>query len=98
MSYDGPWFKGGNLITGPTPTSSIFIKSFDAKLWVDKFTESGISAMEEHHNMVWRLAPTERLPEYDMKQSWGPLCEFLGKNLPATDFPRLNHLQAHKVW
>jgi hypothetical protein len=27
--------------------------------------------------------------EFDVKQGWGPLCHFLGKDVPKEDFPRI---------
>ena len=28
--------------------------------------------------------------EFDLKEGWGPLCAFLGKEQPNAPFPRLN--------
>ena len=41
---------------------------------------------------------------YNVKEGWEPLCEFLGKDIPETAFPRENvggshiaqHFQAHE--
>ena len=35
------------------------------------------------------IAP-ERLLVFDVAEGWGPLCEFLGVEVPDTPFPRLN--------
>lgn len=34
--------------------------------------------------------PADRLLVFNVKQGWGPLCDFLGKRLPEGDFPRVN--------
>ena len=34
--------------------------------------------------------PAERLLVYDIKEGWGPLCEFLGVEIPDKPFPHLN--------
>jgi hypothetical protein len=39
---------------------------------------------------VRNTVPKERLLEFDVKQGWGPLCEFLGKPVPASPFPHIN--------
>ena len=34
--------------------------------------------------------PAERLLVYDVREGWEPLCEFLGVDIPAVNFPRVN--------
>ena len=34
--------------------------------------------------------PADRLLIFDVKQGWAPLCEFLGRPVPAVPFPRGN--------
>ncbi len=48
----------------------------------------------EHNEMVRRITPKERLLEYKMGSGWGPLCEFLGKDVPGVEFPRVNEAEA----
>lgn len=40
---------------------------------------------EEHNTYVKKIVPADRLLEFDVKDGWGPLCEFLGVEVP---FPR----------
>ncbi len=40
--------------------------------------------------MVRRRVPKERLLVFDVKEGWGPLCEFLGVEEPDKPFPHLN--------
>ncbi|KAF6826966.1 nad dependent epimerase [Colletotrichum plurivorum] len=44
----------------------------------------------EHYELVRRITPKERLLEFDLKDGWAPLCEFLGKPVPKEPFPHLN--------
>lgn len=37
-----------------------------------------------------RVTPKERLLEYKLGSGWEPLCKFLGKPIPNTEFPHLN--------
>ena len=35
--------------------------------------------------------PAGRLLVFEVKDGWGPLCEFLDVSVPDGDFPRTNH-------
>ena len=48
----------------------------------------------DHNEMVRRVTPKERLLEYRMGSGWGPLREFLGKDVPGVEFPRVNEAAA----
>ncbi|KAI1265847.1 hypothetical protein F5Y18DRAFT_29874 [Xylariaceae sp. FL1019] len=39
--------------------------------------------------------PPENILEYKLGDGWEPLCEFLGKPVPNTPFPRLNDAASH---
>ncbi|KAJ7100247.1 hypothetical protein B0H15DRAFT_819449 [Mycena belliarum] len=49
-----------------------------------------------HYEEVRRLAPKGRLLEFEVKEGWGPLAKFLGKEVPATAFPRVNDTEQFK--
>ena len=44
----------------------------------------------EHYAHVRAITPKERLLNFQLKEGWGPLCEFLGKDVPRVPFPRLH--------
>jgi hypothetical protein len=44
----------------------------------------------EHYEMIRRVTPRKRLLEYKLGQGWEPLCQFLGEDVPAVEFPRVN--------
>ncbi|KAM5356772.1 hypothetical protein ACJ41O_003418 [Fusarium nematophilum] len=52
------------------------------------------SKYREHYARVRSVTPPERLLEFKLEDGWGPLCEFLGKDIPSSGFPRLNE----KAW
>lgn len=56
----------------------------------DNFPTQGKQAYLDHNEEVRRLVPAERLLEYDVKDGWGPLCEFLGEQVPDEPFPHRN--------
>lgn len=49
-----------------------------------------ISVFNRHAEEVRRVIPQERLLVFEAKDGWAPLCEFLGKPIPAEPFPRVN--------
>ena len=53
--------------------------------------EHAIAVFHEWNEGVKRRVPAEKLLVYDVKEGWGPLCEFLGVETPEGEpFPHLN--------
>ena len=53
--------------------------------------ERATEGFERHSREVRERVPAERLLVYQVKQGWGPLCEFLGVARPRDEpFPHLN--------
>jgi hypothetical protein len=65
-------------------------------IWEDTFDDRfedksyAIGVFESHNDEVRRRISPERLLVYEVKEGWGPLCEFLGVEVPDKPFPRLN--------
>lgn len=51
---------------------------------------SAIRAYRTHNARVRDTIPAARLLVFDVRQGWGPVCDFLGVPAPATAFPRTN--------
>lgn len=47
-----------------------------------------------HYAHVRALVPKERLLEFRAKDGWGPLCEFLGKEVPKGEYPAVNEARS----
>ena len=47
-------------------------------------------AFNAHIEAVKAAIPADRLLVYQVKDGWGPLCEFLGVPVPDEPFPRTN--------
>ncbi|KAJ9199299.1 hypothetical protein DTO166G4_9112 [Paecilomyces variotii] len=56
------------------------------------FPNKGKQVYLDHVAEVRSLVPPERLLEYNINDGWGPLCEFLGEEVPDTPFPRGNDM------
>ena len=50
----------------------------------------------QHYERIRQLAASDpgRLLEFDLESGWKPLCEFLGKEEPQIEFPRINETDA----
>lgn len=65
-------------------------------IWADTFhgkfedKEYAEAIFERHNAEVQRVVPPEKLLVYEVKEGWGPLCDFLGVEVPDKPFPRLN--------
>ncbi len=49
-----------------------------------------VRRFQEHNEEVRNTIPASRLLVYQVKQGWGPLCEFLELPEPDIDFPHVN--------
>ncbi|MGH3146553.1 MAG: sulfotransferase family protein [Rubrobacter sp.] len=65
----------------------IWLGTFDGR-FEDK--RHAIGVFEGHNEQVRQHVPPEKLLVYDVKDGWGPLCEFLGVQAPDEPFPRTN--------
>lgn len=52
--------------------------------------EYAIETFERHNEEVKQHVPAENLLVYEVGEGWGPLCEFLGVEVPDEPFPHLN--------
>jgi len=53
-----------------------------------------IQRFNEHNAEVRASIPASRLLEFEVKQGWQPLCEFLDVRVPDTEFPNINDSEA----
>lgn len=76
----GPWYEHGVVVLPCAyDTTHDFSPSSPAR-----------EAFHRHYARVRAAAPKERILEYHVKDGWKPLCEFLGKDVPEGEFPRVN--------
>jgi Sulfotransferase domain len=77
-------FKTGQ---GPMAEEIIWQGTFGGR-FEDK--DHAIEVFNRHNEEVQRCVPKERLLVYEVKEGWGPLCEFLGVEEPNKPFAHLN--------
>jgi len=65
-------------------------------MWDDDFTANGREFYRRHNDTVRKLAAADQLLVFDVKQGWGPLCGFLGKNVPEEAFPRRDDWKGYR--
>ncbi len=52
--------------------------------------EHVLEVYQEHIQHVVELVPRERLLQFDVREGWEPLCDFLQKAIPLETFPKVN--------
>ncbi|KAM0324416.1 hypothetical protein ACHAQA_008198 [Verticillium albo-atrum] len=63
---------------------------------VEELREVMPAAYEAYYQEIKDLVPADRLLVYRVgKDGWEPLCRFLEKDVPATEFPFVNETDAH---
>lgn len=79
------------------PVSRVHLQMIGTIIWKDtfhgKFEDKAyaLSVFNRHNEEVKKVVPAEKLLVYDVKEGWGPLCSFLGVDVPKdTPFPHLN--------
>jgi len=55
-----------------------------------KSTVIAMKRYREHNERVQAVIPPKKLLIYNVKNSWKPLCGFLGCNVPDQEFPSVN--------
>ncbi len=54
------------------------------------------AAYIRHYKEIREMVPPEQLLEFQLKDGWEPLCNFLGKEVPSVPFPHVNDAAAYK--
>ena len=80
-------FVPGVFEIGRMDNEIIWQGTFDGK-FEDK--RHAIEVFNRHNEEVRRRVPREHLLVYEVREGWGPLCEFLDVEEPDQPFPRLN--------
>ena len=91
-AWANPWRRFLVLLSGRTSMAS----KFHEYLWQNDFPRHGKRFYQEHNALVRSLVPSDRLLEYQVAQGWGPLCQFLHKDVPTRKFPNVNSIQAFR--
>jgi hypothetical protein len=86
-------------VNSPKPSKSGLAEAFHGHIWNNDFPKYGRDAYKKHNDGVRTFTHGRNLLEYQVKDGWGPLCEFLEIEAPTTPFPRaddwLEYKKAH---
>lgn len=83
-------------VAGPASRKHL-LGFFEAKD-VDELRAKAKEGYLAHYRRVREMVPKERLLDFKMEDGWGPLCEFLGKDVPVDEpFPHVNDAEALKA-
>ena len=91
-----PLYRVGLAFVGLFVPGVLEIGRMDEIIWQGTFggkfedKHHAIEVFDRHNEEVRRRVPQDQLLVYEVKQGWGPLCEFLGVEEPDKPFPRLN--------
>jgi hypothetical protein len=92
--------RAGALVGLFRPGMGRAARLIDRLIWEGTFggnledRRHAIEVFERHNEEVKRRVPDERLLVYEIKEGWGPLCDFLGVEEPDKPFPHLNDANA----
>ncbi|KAK8090596.1 hypothetical protein PG994_000101 [Apiospora phragmitis] len=81
-------------LTGGLTIRKIMLGYYEARS-VSEMRAKAKDRYRRHYAEIRAAVPEERLLDYDLKQGWGPLCEFLGKPVPQMPFPQVNKREDH---
>lgn len=81
-----------NIIPGFSSRRAAFYKVAHYT-YGDNFNERGKQRFHNHNEWIRSLVPKDKLLEYEVSSGWGPLCEFLGEDVPDEPFPRGNEAE-----
>lgn len=70
------------LLLMPTRWIPALLRTLDRVLFQADFAANGRRAYEAHNARVRALVPSGKLLEYHVREGWGPLCAFLGLDVP----------------
>jgi hypothetical protein len=64
----------------------------------NRFAEKdfAIDVFTRHNEAVKATVPADQLLVYEIQQGWEPICEFLGVDVPESEFPHLNDAETFR--
>ena len=84
----GSWVAADYTCTAPTYLGPRYPRGMFGA--VDAGEETAVRFFNEWVELVKAEIPAERLLVFEVKQGWGPLCNFLGVPEPEEPFPNMN--------
>lgn len=80
------------------PASRKHLLGFFAARDVGELRAKAREGYRAHYRRMREMVPKERLLDFKLEEGWGPLCEFLGREVPeGVPFPHVNDADALKA-
>ena len=81
-----------NVLKAKPESFPVAVKLIGEKLFVERFDDKDfvLDLYEQNIRDVQAAFSSDRLLTYELGSGWEPLCQFLGKPIPDTEFPRSN--------
>lgn len=79
--FIGPWRRYHKFLHGLRPLLA---------------TNEERQAYLDYYDRIGRLVPPDQLLYFNVAEGWEPLCKFLGKEVPATQFPKANNTNVER--
>ncbi len=83
----GPWYSCNAIIINQQVNDwSLTVDDWASPRYLKILRQSYL----DHYAHVRKMVPKERLLEFKSEDGWGPLCEFLGEEVPEGPYPYIN--------
>ncbi|SLN17537.1 sulfotransferase family protein [Roseisalinus antarcticus] len=98
----GKFFSHADTMPLPPHLADLFRTMKGKGSWLEQtFTDhtdraAAIAAYRANNKRVRELIPADRLLIFNVAEGWGPLCGFLGVDVPDTRFP--HHNERREFW
>lgn len=88
IAYNG---FGRDTLEAQGPFASAFMQHT-----LRRFPQDGKQWYIDHNTLVQQLVPSDRLLVFNAKDGWEPLCQFLRRRTPNSQYPRSNGTKAFR--
>ncbi|KAJ9134635.1 hypothetical protein NKR23_g10063 [Pleurostoma richardsiae] len=82
------WHLHCNRPSDDSSPMAALARKYNCHCWDNDFPANGRILFRKHNELVRQSSKGRKFLEYEVKDGWGPLCEFLGIDIPGTPFPR----------
>jgi hypothetical protein len=82
------WHHHSNRPVDDASPMATLARKYHQECWGNDFPANGRDFFKKHNESVRAASQGRNFLEWDVKDGWIPLCDFLGVSVPGTPFPR----------